>query len=167
MNKRTYIEKNTEKLLNIVLIQPDIPQNTGNIARLAMAINAQLVLVRPLGFKLTDQNLLRAGMDYWKTLDPIILDDLDEFMLWGKSKRMFFLSAHSERCYAKVQFQRGDSLIFGSESQGLPKELFNWAKEKDLLITLPMVSEARCINVSSSAAAVAYEALNQILKWNG
>lgn len=167
MNKQTFIKKDSEKLLNIVLMQPDIPQNAGNIARLAMAVNAQLVLVRPLGFRLTDQSLLRAGMDYWKSLEPIILDDMEEFMQWSKGKRLFFLSAHTDKNYAQIEFQKGDVLVFGSESQGLPKELFNWAQKNDLLITLPMVPDARCINVSSSAAAVVYEALNQILKWNG
>jgi tRNA (cytidine/uridine-2'-O-)-methyltransferase len=167
VNKQTFIKKDSEKLLNIVLMQPDIPQNAGNIARLAMAVNAQLVLVRPLGFRLTDQSLLRAGMDYWKSLEPIILDDMEEFMQWSKGKRLFFLSAHTDKNYAQIEFQKGDVLVFGSESQGLPKELFNWAQKNDLLITLPMVPDARCINVSSSAAAVVYEALNQILKWNG
>ncbi len=166
-NQKFYISNSEDKLLHIVLIQPDIPQNTGNIARLCMAVNAQLVLVRPLGFRLTDSSLLRAGMDYWKELAPLLLDDLEEFYSWAENKRLFFLSAHGDKCYSSQNFKKGDVLVFGSESKGLPKDLYKWAEEKELLITLPMVKEARCLNIASSASAVVYEALKQILDWNG
>ncbi len=152
--------------LNVVLIQPDIPQNTGNIARLCKATGTRLVLVRPFGFRLTDSSLARAGMDYWKSLDPLILDDTDEFLEWAKSRRLFFLSAHGTRNYAQISYQAGDALVFGSESSGLPADIFALAQAQKRLITLPMIPEARCINVSSSASAVVYEALRQIYGWS-
>ena len=160
-----YIKESEIKPLSVVLIQPDIPQNTGNIARLCMATGSELVLVRPLGFRLTDAGLQRAGMDYWKALNPTILNDLDEFYEWANNHRLFFLSAHGNKCYSQVKYQKGDALVFGSESSGLPKSLLEWAIERDLLITLPMVKNARCINVSSSVAAATYEALKQIHAW--
>ena len=160
-----YIEETSVKPLSIVLVQPDIPQNTGNIARLCMATGSELVLVRPLGFRLTDAGLQRAGMDYWKALNPTILNDLEEFFEWAKDHRLFFLSAHGNKCYTQVEYQIGDALVFGSESAGLPKTLLEWATRHELLVTLPMVKNARCINVSSSVAAAAYEALRQIHSW--
>lgn len=155
-----------EKLsITVALVCPDIPQNTGNIARLCKATGSELVLVRPLGFRLTDNGLQRAGMDYWKALNPKIFDDTEEFFCWLKSKRCFFMSAHGNQNYANVEYQNGDVLIFGSESSGLTKELLSYAKDNNRLITLPMIQDTRCINVSSSASAVVYEALRQIQNW--
>ena len=153
--------------LTVVLIQPDIPQNTGNIARLCYATGTRLVLVRPLGFRLTDAGLERAGMDYWKSLNPLILDDLEEFFEWSQNRKVYYLSAHASKNYAKVLFQKGDVLAFGSESSGLPEKLLQKAETITNAISLPMIPEARCINVSSSAAAVVYEALRQIYNWSG
>lgn len=152
--------------LTIVLIQPDIPQNTGNIARLCYSTGAKLLLVRPLGFRLTDAALERAGMDYWKSLNPEILDDLEEYENWVKDKNVYYLSAHAHKNYAQVGFKQGDILVFGSESSGLPKEIINDKKNHEKMISLPMVADARCINVSSSAAAVVYEAMRQIYCWS-
>ncbi len=151
--------------LSVVLIQPDIPQNTGNIARLCRATGSELVLVRPFGFRLTDQGLLRAGMDYWKDLKPIILEDTDEFFEWAENRNVYFLSCHGDCLYTEVEYKAGDALVFGSESSGLPKEVLEWAKKREALVTLPMIKEARCINISSSVAASVYEALRQIYCW--
>lgn len=150
------------KKVTLALICPDIPQNTGNIARLCRATGCDLVLVRPLGFRLTDSNLERAGMDYWKALSPKIFDDIEDFIDWTKEKRCFYLSAHGDTNYATVNFKHDDVLVFGSESSGLPKEIYDAAVESKRLITLPMIDDARCINISSSASAVTYEALKQI-----
>ncbi|MBU1109529.1 MAG: tRNA (cytidine(34)-2'-O)-methyltransferase [Candidatus Riflebacteria bacterium] len=152
--------------ISVVLIEPDIPQNTGNIARLCYATGCELVLVRPLGFRLTDAALQRAGMDYWKNLDPVILDDLEDFSVWASKRRIFYLSAHGTNNYAAISYQAGDALVFGSESSGLPASLLTVGKAADSLITLPMVAPARCINVSSAAAATVYEALRQINHWS-
>lgn len=161
-----YIPDNAGKALSIVLIQPDIPQNTGNIARLCNATGSELVLVRPLGFRLTDTALQRAGMDYWKALEPTILNDLEEFFQWAGKRRVFCLSAHGSSNYAAVNYQHGDVLVFGSESSGLPESIIEMARTSQRLVTLPMQRNARCINVSSAAAAVVYEALRQIYDWS-
>ncbi|PKL48330.1 MAG: tRNA (uridine(34)/cytosine(34)/5-carboxymethylaminomethyluridine(34)-2'-O)-methyltransferase TrmL [Candidatus Riflebacteria bacterium HGW-Riflebacteria-2] len=152
--------------LSVVLVEPDIPQNTGNIARLCYATGCELVLVRPFGFRLTDASLQRAGMDYWKNLEPIILADIDEFMEWAAKRRVYYLSAHSDRNYAQVSYQPGDALVFGSESRGLPAMVLAAGKAANSLITLPMIEPARCLNVSSAAAATVYEALRQISHWS-
>lgn len=165
-NQKQFFNEADTKELFIVLIQPDIPQNTGNIARLCSATGTTLVLVRPLGFRLTDSSLARAGMDYWKALEPIILNDLEDFFSWSENRRVFYLSAHGQRNYAQISYRSGDVLVFGSESSGLPPEVFQKAEKSGSLITLPMVKNARCINVSSAAAAVTYEALRQIHSWS-
>lgn len=158
--------KESHANLSVVLIQPDIPQNTGNIARLCNATGTNLVLVRPFGFRLTDSGLARAGMDYWKELNPLILDDLDEYRDWVKDKNVYYLSAHAEKNYAQVQFKPGDVLVFGSESSGLPPEISQLQENREKMISLPMLEKARCINVSSSVSAVVYEALRQIYNWS-
>ncbi len=165
-DQQFFIPPQTQKPLSVVLIEPDIPQNTGNIARLCAATGAELVLVRPLGFRLTDAALQRAGMDYWKSLAPVILNDLDEFFEWADNRRVFYLSAHGQQNYAAVAYQPGDTLVFGSESTGLPTRVFEHAKARKSLITLPMLQNTRCINVSSAAAASVYEALRQIYSWS-
>lgn len=152
-------------ILSVVLINPDIPQNTGNIGRLCFVTGCELVLVRPLGFRLQDEFLLRAGMDYWRMLLPTILDSFEDFQTWGERKRMFYLSAHGEKNYASVRYQRGDVFCFGSESLGFPKALLDFASKEGSLLTLPMIQGVRSLNVSSAAAAMVYEALRQIHCW--
>lgn len=164
-DQKFYIPEKEIGKLSVVLIQPDIPQNTGNIARLCRATGSELVLVRPFGFRLTDQGLQRAGMDYWKELKPTILEDTDEFFEWAENKNVYFLSCHGDNLYTEVKYQAGDALVFGSESSGLPKEVLEWAKKRNAIVTLPMIKEARCINVSSSVSAAVYEALRQIYRW--
>jgi len=110
--------------------------------------------------------LQRAGMDYWKSLNPVILNDLDEFFEWANNKRVFYLSAHGQQSYTAARYQSGDALVFGSESTGLPTRVFEHAKAANSLITLPMLQNTRCINVSSAAAASVYEALRQIYGWS-
>ena len=158
------IDKEKIKLF-VALVEPDIPQNTGNIARLCAATATKLVLVRPLGFRLTDKSFTRAGMDYWHKLDPIIFSDLNEFIQWGNDKRFICLSAHASENYASFKYKENDVLVFGSESRGLPQEIKDLASKNNTLLRLPMVEDARCINVSSSASAVTYEALKQLHKW--
>ncbi|HEY9070475.1 MAG TPA: tRNA (cytidine(34)-2'-O)-methyltransferase [Candidatus Ozemobacteraceae bacterium] len=164
MNER-HLPPDSAPPLHVALVMPDIPQNTGNIARLCRATGAQLVLVRPLGFRLTDTQLERAGMDYWKQLSPLILDDLDAFETWAADKRVWYLSAHGTRLWAEVAWKPGDVLVFGSESEGLPRRVLEAASIADRLVTLPMLKGTRCINVSAAAAAVVYEALRQINGW--
>lgn len=157
---------NGNKNISVVLIEPDIPQNTGNIARLCYATGCQLVLVRPFGFRLTDTSLQRAGMDYWKSLEPLILDDIDEYLIWAEKRQVYYLSAHATRNYAEICYQPGDALVFGSESSGLPAPVLAAGEAANSLITLPMIDAARCLNVSSAAAATVYEALRQVNHWS-
>lgn len=151
--------------LTVALLQPDIPQNVGNIGRLCLATGCRLVLVRPLGFRLTDQHLLRAGMDYWKQLDPLILDDLAAFRAWAGNRQLSYFSAHGEHSYAERHYAQGEVFCFGSESAGLPEEIVQEARAAGRLLTLPMVPGVRCLNVSSSAAAVVYEGIRQLQGW--
>jgi len=165
MSDQTSKISNSSKL-SVVLIEPDIPQNTGNIARLCYATGCELLLVRPFGFRLTDASLQRAGMDYWKNLEPLILSDVEEYFEWVGPRRVYYLSAHGSRNYAQVSYNSGDVLVFGSESRGLPAEVLAAGKAANSLITLPMIAPARCLNVSSAAAATVYEALRQINHWS-
>ena len=166
MSNQTHQILEPEKAqLHVALICPEIPQNTGNIARLCRATGAKLVLVRPLGFRLTDSGLQRAGMDYWKELNPLILDDTEDFLEWLEDKTAYFLTAHGNKNYAQVSYKSGDVLVFGSESSGLTEDVQAEADKRETKVTLPMIKDARCINVSSSVSATVYEALRQIYNW--
>ncbi len=151
--------------LTVALIHPDIPQNTGNIARLCLATGCRLVLVRPLGFRLTDPHLRRAGMDYWERLEPLVFDDLTAFLEWVGPRRVLALSAHGTTSYAEVTYASGDILCLGSESEGLPADFLRCATGQGRSICLPMVHDVRCLNVAASAAAVVYEAVRQLQGW--
>ena len=145
--------------LNIVLVEPEIPQNTGNIARTCAATGARLHLVEPLGFKIDDRQLKRAGLDYWHMLDVRMYRGLDEFFE-KNSGRYFFASTKAGVCYAGAAYADGDHLIFGRETKGLPEELLlrNYASA----IRIPMVADARSLNLSNAVAIVVYEALRQL-----
>lgn len=151
--------------LFVVLIQPDIPQNTGNIARLCCVTGSKLVLVRPLGFRLNDALLKRAGMDYWERLNPIILDDLDEFYKWSNGRRIVGFTARGNTSLYDFKFQFGDVLCFGSESEGFPIEFREFLSKNGTAVRIPMIKNERCLNVSSSAAICVYEAIRQISNW--
>lgn len=149
-------------MLRIVLVHPEIPQNTGNIARLCVVNDLQLHLVHPLGYRIDDKSLRRAGMDYWKHLDLVEHADLDAFLAYQKEQggRMWFLSTHTEQTLWQAEFAQGDWLVFGAESRGLPERLRSL--EPEGWITLPMRgSFVRSLNLSSAAAAATYEALRQ------
>ena len=147
-------------MLNIVLVNPEIHQNTGNIARTCAATGARLHLVRPLGFEITDKALRRAGLDYWYLLDVKLYDSLDAFLEAHRTDRMWLLSTKAPRSYTEAAFQAEDYLLFGPESRGLPESLL-YANEARCL-KIPMVEDARSLNLSNSAAIVVYEALRQL-----
>ena len=144
--------------MNIVLFQPQIPQNTGNIARTCAATGASLILVRPLGFSTKSRHLKRAGLDYWEEVQVEEIDDLGTF-LQDAQKPFFFFSSKAEKKYTEASFSSDSLLIFGSEMEGLPA-LF-WGKWPERFYKIPMQSETRCLNLASSAAIVLYEALRQ------
>lgn len=146
-------------MLNIVLHEPEIPQNTGNIARTCAATGSRLHLIRPLGFAIDDAKLKRAGLDYWHLLGVQYYDNLDDF--YSKNDgRFFYCTTKAPHTYTEVAFQDGDYLMFGKETKGLPEELLS--DRLDQCIRIPMIGEARSLNLSNAVAVVAYEALRQI-----
>jgi tRNA (cytidine/uridine-2'-O-)-methyltransferase len=151
---------NVPPLLHVVLFQPEIPQNTGNIGRTCVAAGARLWLVRPLGFRLTDPRLKRAGLDYWQHLEWEAVDDWSTLRTRIGERRLWLFSRHVRRPYTDARFSTGDALVFGSETQGLPASLL--AEYCESTLRIPMRSDARSLNLSSAAAIGIYEALRQI-----
>lgn len=151
--------------MHIVLFQPEIPGNTGNIARLCAATGIHLHLVRPLGFSTDDKYLKRAGLDYWHLVDVHYYDDIREVLEKYKDHKKFFLTTKAHKSYVEVEYDEDCLLIFGRETKGLP----DWVHETyaEDCIRIPMVEEARCLNLSNSAAIVAYEALHQSTNFKG
>ena len=146
---------------NIVLIEPEIPPNTGNIARLCAATGTSLHLVGKLGFSTDDRYLKRAGLDYWEFVDIHYWQDLEELKAAAHTGRFFYLSTKVARNYLHVCFEPGDFIVFGKETKGLPAELL--AANPDTCITIPMPAEkVRSLNLSTSAGIVLYEALRQV-----
>lgn len=146
-------------MFNIVLVEPEIPQNTGNIARTCAATGAALHLVRPLGFEIDDKKLKRAGLDYWHLLNITYHDSLDAFLEYAKGKKLYFATTKAEKVYSDVKFNDGDFLVFGKETRGLPETLI-W-DNPDSAVRIPMISDARSLNLSNSVAIMLYEALRQ------
>lgn len=147
--------------LNIVLVEPDIPQNTGNIARLCAATGTILNLIEPLGFQLTDKAVKRAGLDYWDSVDVRRFPNLGNFMDKKPNPRRFFFSTSGAKNYTEADYQPGDCLIFGSESKGLPLDLLN--EHPNDVYNIPIqLSNVRSLNLANSASIVLYEALRQI-----
>ena len=144
----------------MVLVEPDIPGNTGNIARLCAATGASLHLVRPLGFSVDDRYLKRAGLDYWHLVDIHYYDSVEEVLAAYPDAPRFLLTTHAHRSYTRVEYTKDSLLIFGKESAGLP-EAFRMAHE-DECIRIPMVPEARSLNLANSVSIVLYEALRQV-----
>ena len=147
-------------MINIVLFQPEIPSNTGNIMRTCMATNIHLILIKPLGFKLSDKYLKRSGMDYVKDLDYEVFEDFEEFEK-AHHGDYFLVSRYGKKTYSNFNFKESENvyLIFGSESSGLSHEIFE--KYRDQAMRIPMMANARSLNLANSVAIVAYEALRQ------
>jgi tRNA (cytidine/uridine-2'-O-)-methyltransferase len=143
---------------NIVLVEPEIPQNTGNIARTCAATGSRLHLIEPLGFKIDDRKLKRAGLDYWHLLDITYYKNLDEFFEKNQGN-FYYFTTKAPRHYAQVTYQDGDYLVFGKETKGLPEELLK--ANPDACVRLPMISDARSLNLSNSVCVGVYEALRQ------
>ncbi|PYJ22498.1 MAG: tRNA (cytidine(34)-2'-O)-methyltransferase [Verrucomicrobia bacterium] len=146
-------------MFNVVLIEPEIPPNTGNIGRLCLATRSTLHLVKPLGFSLDDRQLRRAGLDYWDEVDVRLWDSFDALRRAQQSKaRYFFLTTKSKRPFYEVKFQPEDFLVFGRETKGLPKDLL--AANMDNCITIPMHG-TRSLNLATAVAIVLFEAVRQ------
>jgi tRNA (cytidine/uridine-2'-O-)-methyltransferase len=145
--------------MNIVLVNPEIPQNTGNIARTCAATGAVLHLIRPLGFELTDKYLKRAGLDYWNLMEYYVYDDLEVFFRGHAGARCHYATTKAPKGYHEADYRDGDYIFFGCETRGLPENLLE--KVYDRCIRIPMRAEARSLNLSNSVAIVLYEALRQ------
>ena len=151
-------------MFNIVLVEPEIPQNTGNIVRTCAATGGKLHLVRPLGFEVTDKYLKRAGLDYWSEVEISYYDSIEEVFDKYPSSRFWFFTTKGLLRHSDAKFQEGDFLVFGKESKGLPEELLKNNRENCLRI--PMIGETRSLNLSNSVAIAVYEGLRQ-LGFNG
>lgn len=145
--------------LNLVLVEPEIPQNTGNVARTCAATGAALHLVRPLGFRIDDRKLKRAGLDYWHFLDITYYDDINDFFEKTRGGNYFFFSTKGTHRHSDVEYPDNSYLLFGKETKGLPEELL--IKYPENTLRIPMIDDARSLNLSNSVAIAAYEVLRQ------
>lgn len=147
------------KDINIVLVNPEIPQNTGNISRTCAVTGAALHIVKPIGFEISDRTLKRAGLDYWDKLDVTYYESYAEFIEKNSEYPMFFFTAHAKRSFADVDYPTPVFLVFGRESVGLQEEIV--AENSHRLLRIPMLEGVRCLNLSNSAAVAVYEVLRQ------
>jgi len=147
--------------LNIVLVAPEIPNNTGNIGRLSLAAGANLHLVKPFGFELSDKRVKRAGLDYWQHLSLTIYENEEEFFTVNKDKKMAFLSSHGTKDHWSIPFEDDMFLIFGKESKGLSPDIIQ--KHTDQLYKIPIHSEfVRSLNLANAVSIIVYEGLRQL-----
>lgn len=148
--------------MNIVLVEPEIPPNTGNIVRLCAVTGCKLHLVKPLGFSVDDKSLKRAGLDYWHLVDINFYDSFEEVKEKYPEKSFYFATTKAKQYYSDINYSFEDFVVFGKETQGLPEKLLN--ENKDYLIKIPMSKEAaaRSLNLSNSVAIVIYEGLRQL-----
>jgi len=145
---------------DVVLVEPEIPQNTGNIGRTCVATGSKLWLVKPFGFELSDKYLRRAGLDYWQHLDYEIIESLDEMLERFAERRMWFVSRKATRLYTEVAYEQDDLLVFGKETFGLPEALL--AQRADRAVRIPISPEARSLNLATAVAICGYEAARQL-----
>ena len=144
----------------MVLFEPEIPQNTGNIGRTCVAVGAKLWLVEPLGFELTEKRLRRAGLDYWQHLDLEIVDDWEQLLQRLPNVSPWVFTKHASQCYVDATYGIGDTLIFGNESSGLPAHIHDSWNER--CVRVPMRDEVRSLNLATTAGIAIYEAQRQI-----
>ena len=147
-------------MLNIVLVEPEIPQNCGNIARTCAATGCRLHLIRPLGFDISEKAVRRAGLDYWHMVEVIDYDGLDDFFARNDVQEMWCLSTKAPRCYTEARFHDGCYLFFGKETRGLPESFLD--RHYDACVRIPMREDARSLNLSNAVAITVFEALRQL-----
>ena len=147
-------------MLNVVLVEPEIPQNCGNIARTCAATGARLHLIRPLGFDISEKAVRRAGLDYWHLVDVRDYESLEDFFSQNDVRQMWCLSTKAPRCYTEARFEDGCYLFFGKETKGLPEAFLE--EHRESCVRIPMRAEARSLNLSNSVAITVFEALRQL-----
>lgn len=145
--------------LNIVLFEPEIPANTGNIGRTCVATGTRLHLIEPLGFKLNEKSIKRAGMDYWESLDVTTYVNYEEFLEKNPDVKIYMATTKAKQVYTEVNYEPDCFIMFGKESAGIPEEIL--VDNKERAIRIPMIGDIRSLNLSNSAAIVLYEALRQ------
>ena len=145
--------------MNIVLYQPEIPYNTGNIGRSCVLTNTKLHLIKPLGFSLDEKQIKRSGLDYWKLIDLRVWENFEEFLEANQGARLFYATTKTKQKYSDVKFEKNDFIMFGPESRGIPEDILK--KNPERCITIPMIPMGRSLNLSNSAAIILYEALRQ------
>ena len=146
-------------MINVVLVEPEIPQNTGNISRTCAVTGARLHIIKPIGFEISDRTLKRAGLDYWDKLDVTYYENYEDFLAKNPTGKKYYFSAHGTHSYAEAEYPDGVYLIFGRESVGLPKELIE--ENADNTLRIPMRKTLRCLNLSNSVAIAVYEVLRR------
>ncbi len=145
--------------LNVVLLEPEIPQNTGNISRTCAATGISLHMIEPFGFEITDAKLKRAGLDYWQYLDVHYYKNIEQFYEENKGGNFYYFSTKAPKCYTEVSYPENSYLIFGKESAGIPEEILK--SNLDKCVRIPMLQHIRSLNLSNSVAIAVYEALRQ------
>ena len=147
-------------MLHIVLVEPEIPQNCGNIARTCAATGCRLHLIRPLGFDISEKAVRRAGLDYWHLVDVRVYDNLEDFFSKNDASQLWCLSTKAPRCYTEAEFSDGCYLLFGKETKGLPEDFLE--ANREACVRIPMRSAARSLNLSNAVAITVFEALRQL-----
>ncbi len=145
--------------MNIVLLEPEIPANTGNIGRTCVATGTKLHLIEPLGFRLSEKEIKRAGMDYWKDLDVTVYDNYEDFLTRNPGAKIYMATTKALNTYTEVSYDPDCYIMFGKESAGIPEEIL--LENKETCIRIPMIGEIRSLNLANSVAIVLYEALRQ------
>ncbi|MDY4080994.1 MAG: tRNA (uridine(34)/cytosine(34)/5-carboxymethylaminomethyluridine(34)-2'-O)-methyltransferase TrmL [Candidatus Metalachnospira sp.] len=145
--------------MNIVLHEPEIPQNTGNISRTCAVTHSKLHLIKPLGFSVEDRYLKRSGLDYWQFLDVSYYENFEDFLDKNPNAKIFMATTKAKKIYTDVTYSENDFIMFGKESAGIPEEIL--LKYKDTSVRIPMYDELRSLNLSNSVAIILYEALRQ------
>ncbi len=146
-------------MINIVLLEPEIPANTGNIGRTCVAAGARLHLIEPLGFQINEKQVRRAGLDYWEKLDYRIYDSFSDFVAQNPGARLYMATTKAKRCYTDVSYGDGCYIMFGKESAGIPEEIL--VEHEETAVRIPMAGDIRSLNLGNSVAVVLYEALRQ------
>ncbi len=148
------------KRFKVVLYQPEIPSNTGNIGRICVGANLELHIIKPMRFLLNDKLVKRAGLDYWHKLELTLHDSLEDFLQKYPDINVYYCTTKTERSYTSIKYNKGDAFIFGPESRGIPEDIL--FSRKDQNITIPMTGDIRSINLSNSVAIIMFEALRQV-----
>lgn len=146
--------------MNIVLLNPEIPYNTGNIGRSCVLTNISLHLIKPLGFSLDEKEVKRSGLDYWHLVDLKIWESYEEFIEANKGARIYYATTKTKQKYSDIKYEKDDFIMFGPESRGIPESILNSNKEN--CITIPMIPMGRSLNLSNSSVIILYEALRQL-----